>query len=96
MTLAYPHFNEIFEIFTDSSDKQLGGVITLKGRPLTFYSKKLRGSQLNYTVTEKELLGGMETLKEFRCTLYDHRIKVYTDHKKILNMRTPLSHLNEQ
>lgn len=65
VTLAYPDFNETFDIYTDSSDKQLGGVITQKGRPLAFYSRKLRGAQLNYTVTEKELLGVVETLKEF-------------------------------
>ena len=65
VTLAYPDFNKTFYIYTDSSDKQLGGVITQKGRPLAFYSCKLRGAQLNYTVTEKELLGVVETLKEF-------------------------------
>ena len=65
VTLAYPDFNETFDIYTDSSDKQLGGVITQKGRPLAFYSCKLRGAQLNYTVTKKKLLGVVETLKEF-------------------------------
>ena len=83
VTLAYPDFNKTFEIYTDSSDKQLGGVITQKGRPLAFYSRKLRGAQLNYTVTEKELLGVVETLKEFRGILHGHKIKVYTDHKNL-------------
>ena len=83
VTLAYPDFNETFEIYTDASDIQLGGVITQRGRPLAFYSRKLRGAQLNYTVTEKELLSVVETLKEFRCILHGHRIKVYTDHKNL-------------
>ena len=89
VTLAYPNFNEVFEVYTDSSDKQLGGVIVQKGRPLAFYSRKLRGPQLNYTVTEKELLGVVETLKEFRSILHGNRVKVYTDHKTS-NMRIPL------
>ena len=83
VTLAYPDFNHEFEVYTDSSDKQLGGVIVQKGRPLAFYSRKLRGPQLNYTVTEKELLGVVETLKEFRTILHGQRIKVYTDHKNL-------------
>ena len=83
VTLAYPDFNETFDIYTDSSDKQLGGVITQKGRPLAFYSRKLKGAQLNYTVTEKELLGVVETLKEFRGILHGHKIRVYTDHKNL-------------
>ena len=63
--MAYPNFNKTFKIYTDSSDKQLEGVITQKGRPLAFYSKKVRGAQLNNTVTKKELLGVVESLKEF-------------------------------
>ena len=83
VTLAYPDFSKEFEVYTDSSDKQLGGVIVQEGRPLAFYSRKLRGPQLNYTVTEKELLGVVETLKEFRSILHGQRIKVYTDHKNL-------------
>ena len=39
--LAYPDFNELFEIHTDASDYQLGAVISQKGRPIIFYSRKL-------------------------------------------------------
>ena len=73
----------MFEVYTDSSDYQLGGVIVQNGRPLAFYSRKLRGAQLNYTITENELLGVVETLKEFRCILLGHKIKVFTDHKNL-------------
>ena len=51
--LAYPDFSKKFELFTDSSDKQLGAVITQDGRPIAYYSCKLNSSQLNYTTTEK-------------------------------------------
>ena len=56
ITPAYPDFSKEFEVYTDSSDYQLGGVIVQNGRPLAFYSRKLRGAQLNYTVTVEELL----------------------------------------
>ena len=54
--LAYPDYNEPFEIFTDASTRQRGAVITQKGQPLAFFSRKLSAAQEKYTVTELELL----------------------------------------
>ena len=39
--LDYTDFNEEFKIHTNASDLQLGEVISQKGKPITFYSKKL-------------------------------------------------------
>ena len=36
VTLAYPDYNQGFEIYTDSSRLQLGAVITQNNRPLAF------------------------------------------------------------
>jgi RNase H-like domain found in reverse transcriptase/Reverse transcriptase (RNA-dependent DNA polymerase) len=36
--LAYPNFNEPFEIHMDASHYQLGAVISQKGKPIAFYS----------------------------------------------------------
>ncbi|GFH61170.1 hypothetical protein CTEN210_17646 [Chaetoceros tenuissimus] len=78
--LAYPDFSKKFTIYTDASDTKPGAVIMQDGKPLAFYSRKLNKSQLNYTVTEKELLSIVETLKEFRNILLGYEIEVYTDH----------------
>lgn len=78
--LAFPNFKEKFVIHTDASDTQLGAVISQEGRPLAFYSRKLTQAQKNYTVTEKELLSIVETLKEFRTILLGFEIVIYTDH----------------
>ena len=61
--LRHPDFKEPFEIHTDASKSQLGAVISQKGKPIAFYSRKLNSAQLNYTTTEKELLAIVETLK---------------------------------
>ena len=82
-TLTYPDFTKSFDIHTDSSDTQMGAVISQDGKPIAFYSKKLNPSQRNYTTTEKELLAIVETLKEYRTILFGHLITVYTDHKNL-------------
>ena len=81
--LGYPDFNAPFEIHTDASKLQLGAVISQKGKPITFYSRKTNSAQQSYTTTEKELISIVETLKEFRNILLGHQITVYTDHKNL-------------
>ena len=50
--LAYPNFSEPFEIHTDASHTQLGAVISQRGKPIAFYSRKLNPAQTRYTTTE--------------------------------------------
>ena len=43
--LALPDYSKPFQIYTDASDYQLGGVIQQEGKPLAFYSRKLNKAQ---------------------------------------------------
>ena len=78
--LAYLDFLKPFDIYTDSSTKQLGAVITQDNRPIAFFSRKLSNAQSKYTVTKLELLAIVETHKEFNGMLWGQRINVYTNH----------------
>ena len=80
--LAYPDYSLPFDIYTDASSRQLSAVITQKGKPIAFFSRKLSETQQNYSVIELELLSIVETLKEFKGMLWGQRIKVFADHKK--------------
>ena len=79
--LAYPDFNKPFEIHTDASHYQLGAVISQGGKPIAFYSCKLKDAQTRYTMTKQELLSIVETLKEYKNILLGQKIQVFTDHK---------------
>ena len=84
IVLAYPDFSREFEINTDALSKQLGSLLTQGNRPLAFFSRKLSTAQQKYSVTELELLAIVETLKEFKGMLWGQRLKVYTDHKNLI------------
>ena len=49
--LTYPDFNVTLKIHTDASAFRLGAVIIQKGKPITFYGRKLADFQMRYTVT---------------------------------------------
>ena len=66
---AYPDFNKRFDIHMDAGNYQLGSVIIQNGQPISFYIRKPTGPQTRYTVTEKELLSIVKTLKGFRTIL---------------------------
>jgi hypothetical protein len=80
--LAYPDYSKVFEIYTNTSSKQLGAVFTQENRPIVFFSWKLSATQCKYSITKNELLAIVETLKEFKGILWGQSIKVYTDHAK--------------
>jgi hypothetical protein len=84
-----------FEVETDASDYALGGQLAQRdteGRlhPVAFYSKKLHGPELNYQIHDKELMAIIEAFKEWKPYLSGttHPVKVYTDHKNLVNFTT--------
>ena len=67
----------------DASDYQLGAAVLQKGQPVAYFSRTLIPAETNYTITEKELLSIVETLKEYRPMLYGGQLNIYTDHKNL-------------
>ena len=60
---TYPDFIELFKIHIVDSMFQLGAAVNQKGKTITFYSRTLTYAQQRYTVTEREILSIIETLK---------------------------------
>ena len=82
--LVYPHFSKEFHIYADACNIQLGGVIMQNGKLLMFYTRKLNKAQAKYITGKQELLGIVETLKEFKKMLWGQCIIVYIDHLNLL------------
>ena len=62
----------------------MGAVVTQQTRPIVFFGRRLSATQQKHSVTEIELLAIVETLKEFKGMLWGKPIKVYTDHKNLI------------
>ena len=87
--LAYPDFEKPFDLYTDTSDLQLGATLVQDEKPIGFYTRKLNSAQLNYTVGEKELLGIVEGFKAFEGILRGTEVTVHTDHMNLLYKSLP-------
>ncbi|XP_070043302.1 uncharacterized protein [Nicotiana tomentosiformis] len=73
-----------FEIMCDASDVEVGVVlrqhINKIFHPVYYASKTMNDAQVNYTVTEKELILIVFAMEKFRPYLTDTKVIIHTDH----------------
>jgi hypothetical protein len=78
----------LFHISTDASDTEIGGVLGHKedqqSYAICFVSKNLSHAELNYTVTEKELLAVVHAINKFCHYITGYEACVHTDHSAII------------
>ena len=82
-SLTYSDFNKTFKIYTDAGLFQLGAVVINRGKPIAFYRRKVTDTQQWYTLKDRELLRIVWTLKDFRNILFGHKLRIYTDNRKL-------------
>ncbi|XP_070032686.1 uncharacterized protein [Nicotiana tomentosiformis] len=82
--IVAPNWEQPFELMCDASDYAIGVVLGQRKdklvHPIYYASRTLSGAQLNYTVTEKEMLVVVFALDKFRSYLIGSKVIVYTDH----------------
>lgn len=86
--LAHPNFKKRFFVQCDASDYGVGAVLFQKDeesneRPIAFFSQKLNAAQKNYSVTEKECLAAVLSIKRFRPYIELMPFSVITDHASL-------------
>jgi hypothetical protein len=86
--LRQPDFKREFILDTDASNTGIGAVLSQKfsdgEHPVIYLSRRLRDAELNYSITEKELLAAMWAMEQLHYYLYGRRFILRTDHKAIL------------
>ena len=63
-----------------------------KEKPLSFASRVLNQHEINYSVTEKELLAVIFGVRIHRCFLYGRKFKIITDHAALKWLITVKNH----
>ena len=85
---SFSIFDGLFNVQTDTSDYQLGVVLSQEKKPVVLFSRKLTDTHKRYTTTEKDLLSIAETFKDLCIILLGNNITVYNDHKIIMHKST--------
>ena len=98
--LQYPDFEKQFIVTTDASNFAIGAVLSQnvngKDMPIAYASRTLNEHEINYSTTEKELLGIVWSVKYFRPYLYGTKFKIKTDHRPLtclMSLKDPDSKL---
>uniref|UniRef100_A0ABD2VTF6 RNA-directed DNA polymerase n=1 Tax=Trichogramma kaykai TaxID=54128 RepID=A0ABD2VTF6_9HYME len=70
--LQYPDFNRPFVVVTDGSDFVISGILSQEkignDLPIAYTSRILTDAEINYSMIEKELLGIVNAVQQFRPT----------------------------
>lgn len=98
--LQYPDFNKEFILTTDASNLAIGAVLSQgqigSDKPISYASRTLNSSEINYSTIEKELLAIVWATKYFRPYLFGRKFKIVTDHKPlqwVMSLKEPNSRL---
>ena len=87
-----PDFRLPFYIQGDASSKAIGAVLTqvFDGieHPIAYASRTLSSAEINYTVTEKELLSLVWSAKYSQHYVYGRKIYLITDHKALAELKS--------
>lgn len=92
-TRHQPDFNEKFILTTDASNTGIGAILSQINKSgqevmISAFSKTLDKCQMNYSVTDKELLGIIKGISHFRHYLLGTKFLLRTDHKALTFMNS--------
>ncbi|XP_070673392.1 uncharacterized protein [Malus domestica] len=87
LIITAPDWTLPFELMCDASDYAVGAVLGQRRDKLPhviyYASRTLNNAQLNYAITEKELLAVVFALEKFRSYLIGVKVIVYSDHSAL-------------
>jgi hypothetical protein len=86
--LQLPNFGKTFEIECDASGIGIGGVLLQEGKPVAYFSEKLNGSHLNYSVYDKGLYALVRVLEVWQHYLLPKEFVFHSDHEALKYLKS--------
>ncbi|KAG0435849.1 Transposon Ty3-G Gag-Pol polyprotein [Dictyocoela muelleri] len=90
-TIAHIDPNKDVTLYCDSSEYAIGSILVQHKSIVGIYSYKFNKTEINYSISEKELYSIVKSLLHFRVTILGHKIFVYTDSKNAISLGSSLS-----
>jgi len=91
LILLHPDITKPFIVECDASNYAIGAVLSQRDKdnnlhPVAYYSRSLLNAEINYTITDKELLAIRDAFIAWRHLLLGakYQITIYTDHRNLI------------
>jgi hypothetical protein len=81
--LQLPDFNKSFELECDASGIELGCVLLQERKHVAYFSEKLSGPILNYSIYDKELYALVRCLETWQHYLWPKEFIIHSDHESL-------------
>ncbi|KAG0433306.1 Retrovirus-related Pol polyprotein from transposon, partial [Dictyocoela muelleri] len=74
---------EKFILVTDASQNGIGAVLKQTGKSIAYISSVSKGAEINYSISEREMLAALWAMEKFEYYLIGRKLKIITDHKAL-------------
>jgi transposase InsO family protein len=87
--LTYPNQDLPYRLHTDASSNSIGAVLNQinetngSEQPVGYFSRKLKDTEINYSISEREALALYEGVKFFQPYLWLQKFTIITDHSAL-------------